>query len=115
MAESIENCVIEGTMLGIEDHGIMTCFVYVKGDGWGGGFGGYAMDKYNASTKEREGTAYGMTFIATIMAVVGVEKWEDLKGKPVRVKSSGFGGRITDLGNFMKDAWVNPSAMEAKL
>lgn len=109
--ERIENAIIDGTMLGVEDHGIITCFVFVKFDGAGAGFGGYAMDTYDKALDRRVGTAYGMEFIARILSVVGVEKWEDLKGKPVRVKSGGLGGRVTDLGHFIKNEWVNPDSL----
>ena len=37
----IRNAVIQSTMLGYEDHGILTCFLHLDYSGAGQGFGGY--------------------------------------------------------------------------
>ena len=114
----IENAKISGTMLGIEDHGIFTCYVYVEGHAWGCGFGGYAMDQWNAKKKNREGTGYGMEFLKRILNCLEVSEWEKLKGTPVRVETEGVGGRITRIGHYLKDKWFDPEElkdyMEAK-
>lgn len=55
MATEIKNARIESTMLGYEDHGILTAFVTVGGDGWGCGFGGYGLDQW--SEGRRSGSA----------------------------------------------------------
>ena len=41
------------------------------------------------------------------MKVVGVGKWEDCKGKYIRVVSNGLGRSITKIGNIMKDEWLD--------
>ena len=41
----IKNARITRTTLGVEDHGILTAFLHLEGDGWGIGFGGYALDE----------------------------------------------------------------------
>lgn len=104
----VYNAEITGTMLGFEDHGIMSSFVYLKFDGGSVGFGGYALDEYNKSLGKRVGVACGMEYIKEIMEVVGVSKWEDLKGKYVRVKSEGLGGQAVALGNLIEDKWFEP-------
>lgn len=48
-----------------------------------------------------------MDLIARIMKVVGVSKWEDCKGKYIRVVSNGLGRSITKIGNIMKDEWLD--------
>lgn len=48
-----------------------------------------------------------MDLIARIMEVVGVGKWEDCKGKYIRVVSNGLGRSITKIGNIMKDEWLD--------
>lgn len=48
----IENGKITGTMLGKEDHGIMTFWLFVEFDSGVCGYGGYALDSYDAQTKK---------------------------------------------------------------
>lgn len=107
MSEII-NAKITGTSLGFEDHGIMTCFVFLEWEGGGVGFGGFGLDEWNDKKKERTGTGTGLDFIKAIMEVVGVEKWEDLEGKYVRVDSGGWGCQIKGIGNLLKDDWLYP-------
>ena len=44
------------------------------------------------------------------MKVVGVSRWEDLKGKYIRVVSNGWGGSIKKIGNLMKNEWFDIDA-----
>lgn len=104
----IHNALITKTMLGFEDHGIMTFFVYLEWDGGGVGFGGYSLDEYDKEQKKRVGVGYSMDLLKEIMEVVGVETWEQLKGKHVRVDSEGWGGKALGLGNLLKDKWIYP-------
>src|SRR3990167_10576868 len=102
----IVNAKINGTMLGIEDHGIMTASVELDYGGSGQGFGGCALDEpiKDASGKflRRQGTAYGCEFIKRILWVVGVERWEALIGKHVRVKrEDGWGGMAFAIGHII--------------
>lgn len=108
MKSEIINAKITGTMLGFEDHGIMTCFIYLEMDGGGVGFGGYGLDEYDKNKEKRVGVGVGLDFIREIMEVVGVEKWEDLKGKYIRLDAEGWGGKALGIGNIMKDKWLYP-------
>lgn len=119
MAESkdsthIENALITSTMLGYEDHGILTAFVHVSGEGWGVGFGGFALDAWDEATKKRIGTAYGCQFIADVLRVVGVDAWEKLAGQHVRVESEGLGGRALRLGHITKNQWFDPRELATR-
>ena len=105
----IKNAKIASTMLGVEDHGILTCWLYLEYDGGGQGFGGYSLDTPDkARTHEfrRVGCAWGMEFINRILAVVGVEKWEQLPGKHIRVKAEH--SKVHAIGNIIKDNWFCP-------
>lgn len=113
--EITENAVITGTLLGQEDHGITTAFVYFKFAGGGCGFGGYAMDIYDPGLKRRVGHRFGMDFIMEVLATVGCDTWEDLKGKHVRVVHTGWGGRILRIGNIIEDKWFDPKALAERL
>ena len=112
----IKNAVIKSTSLGYEDHGILTCYVYLEGDGWGVGFGGYALDGYDKSAKRRwAANGYGVEFIRAIMRVAGVEVWEKLPGKSVRVDTEGWGGKALRLGHFLKDDWFDPKELAVQV
>jgi hypothetical protein len=102
----IENGKIRSTMLGTEDHGIFTCFIDIDFDGSGQGFGGYGLDSWSKKHDRRIGTAYGLEFIKHILDVVGVEKWEDLVGKYIRVKHDMT--KIESIGHITKNKWFDP-------
>ena len=104
----IRNGKITETFLGIEDHGIFTFMLYLDYGGSGQGAGGYGLDtpiKVGGTFVRRIGTAGGMSLIMEILSVVGVEKWEDLKGKHIRVKSDY--DKVHAIGNIIKDKWVD--------
>lgn len=105
----IVNAKIEETFLGREEHGILTCYLYLSGDGFGVGLGGRALDGYAEMEKRRVATQEGFEFIDRIMTVVGVQKWEDLVGKYVRIEvpEAGFGSEVTKVGNLIKDDWLD--------
>lgn len=112
----IKNATISSTMLGIEDHGIMTAFIHLDYGGSGQGFGGYGFDSlkvpgdYNSG---RIGSVFGCEFIRRVLDVVGVEKWEDLKGKHIRVVSDW--GKVYRIGNIIKDKWFDPQELADSL
>lgn len=109
----IKNARITSTMLGYEDHGILTCMLMLDyGDCGAQGFGGWALDKYVKQIDARVGTEYGMQFIVEILKTVGVEKWEDLIGKHIRVKAEHF--KVHAIGNLLRDTWFSPEEFSAK-
>ena len=101
----IANATIENTMLGIEDHGIMSfSLTLTYGGGYGQGFGGYALDGKGGE----QGHAKSILCIRKIIETVGVEKWEDLRGKYIRIKkASEHAGPIEEIGNIMDEKWFN--------
>ena len=80
-----KNAVIESTMLGIEDHGIMPCFLYLNYGGSVQGFGGYGLDGFDKAKAKRVGTAWGMEFVRRVLETFEVDSWEKLYGKHCRV------------------------------
>jgi hypothetical protein len=94
------NVVITHTMLGIEDHGILTAFVHLRFDGNScQGFGGYGLGAKDAN--------YCGHFIRRVLDVVGVREWEQLVGKNVRIRRSQ--GLIRSIGNIIDDVWFTPA------
>ena len=114
MTNKIENVKIDGTFLGINDHGLFDAWLYLSGNGWGVGFGGFALDapiKKDGKFLRREDTDGTVgEYIRRILQTVGVEKWEDLPGKFIRVESEGLGGGVKKIGNLLREEWFNPSA-----
>lgn len=108
----IVNARIESTMLGIEDHGIMTFMITLDYGGSAQGYGGYAFDSYDRDNKKRVGSAFGIDAIRSLLEAVGVTRWEDLKGKYVRVeRESGWSGKIFAVGHIVESKWCNLGTM----
>jgi hypothetical protein len=111
----IENRKIVSTMLGTEDHGILTSQLVLEGDGFGVGFGGNTFDEPRRDSKGkfvgRRGHAFGMEYIRALPETLEVGKWEDLPGKHVRVETDGIGSKVTRIGHIIKDRWFSPEAL----
>jgi len=108
MSRETHNAQITSTMLGVEDHGIMTFFAHLSWPGAGIGFGGYALDGHDPETKGRRGNRKSIEAIRLICETVGVEKWEDLKGQHCRVEiDGGWGGKAIKIGHIMEDKWFD--------
>lgn len=103
----IRNAKITSTMLGREDHGILTFMVFVEFGCSGCGIGGYAIDQYDRSTGKRVFSGKGLEAISKILETVGVDKWEDLPNKYIRIKDNGWGSTIDEIGNLMEEKWFN--------
>lgn len=103
----IKNAQIERTMLGREDHGIFTFMIFVKCEHWTCGVGGYALDSYDKQLNKRVFSTKSLEAVSKILDVVGVDKWEDLEGKYIRIKDNGWGSTIDEIGNLMENKWLN--------
>lgn len=103
----IRNAKITSTMLGREDHGILTFMVFVEFGCSGCGIGGYAIDQYDRGTGKRVFSGNGLEAISKILETVGVDKWEDLPNKYIRVKDNGWGSTIDEIGSLMEEKWFN--------
>lgn len=104
----IKNAKITSTMLGREDHGIMTFMIFVEFDKCVScGIGGYALDYYDRTLETRVCNPKSMEAITKILDVVGVYKWEDLEGSYICIKDNGWGSTIDEIGNLMGDKWFN--------
>jgi hypothetical protein len=94
--KEIKNAKITSTMLGFEDHGILTCMLHLDYGGMNQGFGGYSL-KY-----------YGIEFIEKVLRAVGVETWEELRGKHVRVEADNL--KVYRIGHIIENRWYEPEA-----
>lgn len=103
----IKNAKITNISVSMEDHGCLTFYITLDGGGWGCNYGGYCIGKGYLGTKEFYSTDAGLEILMRIMDTVGVEKWEDLKGKYCRVKTEGWGGTIRSIGNILTNKWFD--------
>ena len=99
------NAQISSAWIGTEDHGILTAYIIVEGDGWGCGLGGYNC----------RGAALA-AFVEGVLDKLGVRRWEELVGMYVQVRQSG--GGIDAIRPIMassdRDAFV-PAEVMAQL
>lgn len=105
----IENALIEKVDLSMADHGCFTLAMTLDGCGWGVVYGGYCLGKgyLGADDDFFDGSAAGMEYLMRIMDTVGVERFQDLKGKYVRVATKGWGDSVKIIGNILKDKWFD--------
>ena len=86
----------------------MTFMLHIKFDsGTHCGIGGYVLDEYDPVNKVRIFKPKSMEVISKILDVVGVNSLEELSGQYIRFEDNGWGSRITKIGNFMEDKWLD--------
>jgi hypothetical protein len=93
---SIRNAIVESTHLGKEDHGIVTCQLHLSYGSSNQSFGGHSL-MYEK---------YGIAYINAILETLNVNKWENLPGTHLRVKSTSQ--KIVAIGHIINDTWFNP-------
>lgn len=104
----IKNAIIESTMLGREEHGIMTFMLFISFDDITFcGVGGYALDERGKTSSKRVFQAKSMEAISKVLEVVGVTKWEDLPGKYIRFEDNEGNSPITKIGNILSGKWFD--------
>ena len=106
---NIENALITNVDLSMADHGCLTLVMTLEGGGWGVVYGGYCLGKgyLDASDDFFDGSAAGMEYLIRIMDTVGVEKFQDLKGKYIRVATKRWCDPVKIIGNIIKDKWFD--------
>lgn len=105
----IENALITSVDLSMADHGCFTLSMVLEGGGWGVTYGGYCLGKgyLGADDDFFDGSAAGMEYLMRIMDTVGVERFQDLKGKYVRVAIKSWCDSVKIIGNILKDKWFD--------
>ena len=105
---TIENVKITNTSITMEDHGVLTFYITVEGAGIGVNLGGYCIGSGYLGAKEFSAeSGGGLVAMMNIMSVIGVHKWEDLKGKYCRIKTEGWGSTVSIIGNIIEDKWCD--------
>ena len=101
----VQNAKIESTFLGVEDHGILSFFLYLDYGGICQGFGGWELDGYDKETKGRKGIAASIELIRAILDTLEVSSWEKLPGNYCRAKCSW--NKVHAIGHPLKDKWLD--------
>jgi hypothetical protein len=96
------NAVITDAIIEIEDHGLLSVYVVLD---YGSSAQVFGRGVY-APKSGMNGKNYAGHFIYRVLEVAGVCKWEQLKGKTVRV--TGDSRRIEAIGHIIADVWFNP-------
>lgn len=105
----IENMKITKVDLSMADHGCLTLELWIEGDGIGTCYGGYCLGKgyVGANDDFFSGSDAGMESIIRIMDVVGVDRFNDLKDKYVRIAYKRPCDTVDIIGNIINDKWFN--------
>lgn len=104
----IRNAKISSTTLGprASDGRCFSLWVSLEWKGGGQGFGGFTLDAWNEAANRRTGGAWGMEFIAQLLEAVGVESWDELIGKHVRIDHEPT--KILGIGHIIDEKWFYP-------
>jgi len=104
---TIVNAVIKSAKMTNGDHGHLSVWLHLDYGGTGQGFGGFALGHTGMKEYKKEGGNCAGWFINRCMAVAGVDDWDQLRGKTVRVETDA--GRINAIGHIVNDDWFNPT------
>ena len=110
----IKNAKITNVTLTMEDHGVLTFYLTIEGGGIGFGYGGYIIGRGYLGANDFEGSAKGVEAMMRIMDTIGVNTWEDLKGKYLRYEDNGWGSCVTKIGHIIENKWFDIKEFFAK-
>ena len=105
----IKNAIIKSTFLGFEDHGFFTFILDLDYGGSGQGVGLFCLDHKewdrNEGQKDDAQLAKSFRLIEKILNVIGVDSWEELPGKHIKVKAEHT--KVHEISHILKENWLN--------
>lgn len=108
----IKNAIIKSAKITCGDRGFLDCWLDLDYGGTGQGFGGYVL-YVPKSWRHHKVESVAGHFIFRIMEVAGVESFDQLKGRTVRVKAEHSGAHA--IGHIVNDDWFCPKEDFASL
>jgi hypothetical protein len=102
-----KNAIITSATLDIGDRGFLQAWLYLEYGGSGQGFGGYVLYLPKDFAHHKGQINYAGHFIYRRLQIAGVEKWEQLNGKTIRVKCEH--SKVHAIGHIINEDWFNPS------
>ena len=104
----IRNAKITDTSITMGDHGCLTFGILLEADAFAILYGGYCIGNgFLGSDTFSADNGSGLVAMMRIMDVVGVKRWEDLKGKYVRFVDDAWGFTVNKIGNIIEDKWFD--------
>ena len=103
----IENAKIQSVDLSMADHGVLMLELELHGNGWSCVFGQFVLGKGYLGAKEFSGNKKSTEFLMRVMDIVGVDRFNQMVGKYVRVAIKGWGSPIKIIGNLIEDRWFD--------
>lgn len=103
----LENMKITSVDLSMQDHGCITLMMDIRGSSVGTIYGGICLGHGYLGAKEFSGSEKAMPYIMRIMDVVGVERFNDLKGKYIRIATKTISSPVKIIGNIVEDKWFD--------
>lgn len=107
METEIKNALISNVTLTRGDHGVLSAWLNLDYGGTVQGFGGHSLYLPKGFAHAGQSDNFAGHFIYRCLQIGDVDKWEDLKGKTIRVKANH--GGVESIGHILKDDWFNPS------
>lgn len=107
----LENAKITSVDLSMQAHGAITLQMVLEGDGFGLVYRGIGLGYGYLGAKAFSGSSKAMPYIMRIMDVVGVSRFNAMKGQYVRIAHKGLGSTVKSIGNIIEDKWFDPDSL----
>lgn len=100
-----KNAVIKSARIDTGDRGLLTAWLDLDYGGSGQGFGGYAL-YLPKSFSHHAMLSHAGHFLFRVMEIAGVDRWDQLAGKTIRVRARRTG--VEAIGHIVNDDWFCP-------
>jgi len=101
----VKNAIITSTTIDDGGRNMLTAWLHLDYGGSGQGFGGYVL-YLPSDYANHGGPNFAGHFIFRCMQIAGVDSWDKIKGKSIRVYIED--GLIKGIGHIVKDDWFFP-------
>lgn len=101
----VKNAVIQKAIIDIGDRGLLTATISLDYGYSIQSFGGFALYLPKSFEHHRLNSSAGH-FIFRVLEIAGVDQWDQLINKCIRVKATDTG--VIEIGHIIKDDWFNP-------